>query len=84
MLKYKNPKELTAGDWIAKVVKINGKYICGPKDLGIEPPQIKQLIKSKVKKVLVKEGIPFVPSFLISFVFTLFFGNIFLILFTIW
>ena len=33
MLKYVKPTELTEGDWIAKNVRVNGKYICGPKDL---------------------------------------------------
>ncbi len=55
------------------------EYICGPKDLGIEKKQIKRLIalykQGKVRKVLVKEGIPFVPSFLISFILTFLLGN---------
>jgi Flp pilus assembly protein protease CpaA len=49
--------------------------MCGPKDLGIEKKQIKKLIElykqGKIKKVLVKYGIPFVPSFLIAFVVSL-------------
>jgi len=84
MLKYVEPMKLTEGDWIAKEVKVSGKYICGPKDLGIEKKQIKQLIgfykKGKIKKVLIKEGIPFVPSFLIAFILTLIYGNIVLLL----
>ncbi|MBN1155993.1 prepilin peptidase [Candidatus Woesearchaeota archaeon] len=68
MLKYVRPKELTEGDWIEKEIRIKGKYICGPKDLGIEEKQIKQLIKLRVRKVLIKVGIPFVPSFLLGFV----------------
>ncbi|PIO05594.1 hypothetical protein COT47_04145, partial [Candidatus Woesearchaeota archaeon CG08_land_8_20_14_0_20_43_7] len=54
------------------------KYICGPKDLGIEKKQIAILLKHKVKKVLVREGIPFVPSFLIAFIVNVFFQNWFL------
>jgi len=69
------PKDLTEGDWIAKDVYIKGKKVCGPKDLGIEKKQIRQLIKAKVKSVLVRSGIPFVPSFLIAFVITLWIGN---------
>ena len=80
MLKYVTPKQLTEGDWIAKDVKISGKYVTGPKDLGIEKKQIRKLIefykKGKVKKVLIKEGIPFVPSFVIAYVVTLMFGNL--------
>jgi len=85
MLKYVNPSKLTEGDWIAKEIKVDGKYITGPKDLGIEKKQIKKLIslykKNKIKKIQIKEGIPFVPSFLIAFVITVIWGNlIFLII----
>ena len=80
MLKYVLPKQLTEGDWIVKEIKIGGKYITGPKDLGIEKKQINKLIslykKKKVNKILIKEGIPFVPSFFIAYVVTLIFGNL--------
>jgi len=80
MLKYVLPQQLTEGDWISKEIKIQGKYITGPKDLGIEKKQIKELInlykKKKVKKILIKEGIPFIPSFLISYIVTLIIGNL--------
>lgn len=80
MYKLVAPEKLTEGDWIAKEVKIGRRYVCGPKDLGIEKKQIQQLIKlkknGKIEKVLVKEGIPFVPSFLIAFVISLVWGNL--------
>ena len=80
MFKYVKPMKLTEGDWIAKDVKVNGKYITGPKDLGIEKKQIRALVKfyrkGKVKKILVKYGIPFVPSFLVAFIISLIFGNL--------
>jgi len=79
MYKLVEPSKLTEGDWIVKDIYSNGKYICGPKDLGIEKSQIRRLIelhkKRKINRILIKEGIPFVPSFLIAFVVTLFFGN---------
>ena len=79
------PDKLTEGDWIAKEVNIKGKYICGPKDLGIEKKQIQQLKKlykqNKIKEVLVKDGIPFVPSFLLAFIVTLMLGNWIILLF---
>ncbi|MBI2650758.1 prepilin peptidase [Candidatus Woesearchaeota archaeon] len=84
MYKSVEPTKLTEGDWIVKDIYVKGKYITGPKDLGISKSQIKKLIefykKRKVKKILIKEGIPFVPSFLAAFVITLVFGN-FLVLF---
>lgn len=83
MFKYVKPDELTEGDWIAKKVIVEGKIITGPKDLGIEKKNIKRLIQlynqGKVKKILVKEGIPFVPSFFIAFIMTILYGNIILL-----
>ena len=82
MLKYVKPQQLTEGDWIAKDIKVGGKYITGPKDLGIEKKKIRKLIelykKGKVKKILIKEGIPFVPSFFVAYVITLAYGNLIL------
>ena len=82
MLKKVSPLRLTEGDWIAKDVFVGGKRICGPKDLGVEKRQIRQLIalykQKKIRTVLIKEGIPFSPSFLLAYVVTIFFGNIFL------
>lgn len=84
MLKYITPDKLTEGDWIAKEVKYKGKLITGPKDLGIEMKQIRKLVslykKNKIKKILIKEGIPFVPSFLIAFVITIVYGNLLMLI----
>ncbi len=77
-------RKITEGDWIAKDVFIKGKRICGPKDLGISREQIRTLQKYEknklIRKVLIKQGIPFVPSFLLAFLFTLAWGNPFLFL----
>jgi Flp pilus assembly protein protease CpaA len=84
MIKGITPDKLTEGDWIVKDIKYKGKKICGPKDLGIEKKQIKELVKlykqRKIKKVLIKEGIPFVPSFLIAYIVSLLFGNLLFLL----
>ncbi|MEK6808101.1 MAG: A24 family peptidase [Nanoarchaeota archaeon] len=80
MIKSVTPYKLTEGDWIAKDISLDGKYICGPKDLGISKTQIKALKRfynlGRIKKVVIKEGIPFVPSLLIAYVITLFEGSI--------
>jgi len=80
MLKWVHPSKLTEGDWIAKDIKVNNRFIVGPRSLGIEKRQIAQLkrlaAQGKVKKVQIKEGIPFVPSFFIAYVFALLFGNV--------
>lgn len=82
MYKLVEPERLTEGDWIANDVCIGGKRVCGPKDLGISMAQIRKLVQlkkqRKIKKILIKEGIPFIPSFLIAFVMAYLFGNLFL------
>lgn len=79
MQKLVEPSRLTEGDWIVNDIYVNGKYIAGPKDLGISKSRIKMLAdfynKRKIRKILIKEGIPFVPSFLIAFILAWIFGN---------
>jgi Flp pilus assembly protein protease CpaA len=76
MIKKVEPEELTEGDWIVDDIMVNKKRICGPKDLGISKEQIAKLINlkknKKVNKILIKEGIPFVPSFLLAYLIILF------------
>ncbi|RLI48695.1 MAG: hypothetical protein DRP09_21205, partial [Candidatus Thorarchaeota archaeon] len=80
MYKFVKPSQLTEGDWIAKDIVVGKKRIAGPKDLGIEKKQIHELIElykqKKVNKVLIKQGIPFVPSFLIAFIVSIIYGNL--------
>lgn len=73
--------ELTEGDWVLEEVKVDGKKICGPGESGLTIAQINKLKKSDVKTVMVKEGIPFVPSFLLAFLVTLVWGNLVFLLF---
>lgn len=87
MRKQLRVSKLTPGDWIPKDIIINGKRIVGPKDLGISAQQI-ALLKTyarqrKIKTVLVKEGVPFVPSFCIAYAATLLWGNVLLRLFAL-
>lgn len=79
MLKKIIPLKLTEGDWIVEDIIYNGKKIAGPNDLGISLKQIQTLkqlyAKGKIDTILIKEGIPFVPSFFIAYVVTLLLGN---------
>ncbi|MEK6943695.1 MAG: A24 family peptidase [Nanoarchaeota archaeon] len=79
MYRLVEPYKLTEGDWIVKDVYIGKTRITGPKDLGIEKKNIKILIeaykKRKIGKILIKEGIPFVPSFFIAYILTFIIGN---------
>lgn len=73
-----DPKDLVEGDWIAKEVYVGKELVCGPKDLGIEKDQIEKLKKAYAKKQIgkieVREGMPFVPSFLIGYFVTTIWG----------
>jgi len=60
--------KLTEGDWLVEDVKHRGKVIVTPLNTGITKAQIAILKKKKVKTVIVREGIPFVPSFVIAFI----------------
>lgn len=66
MLVLTNPKELTEGDWLERSIKIGNKTIKKTVH-GLSLEEIKLLKKHK-KKVLIKQGIPFVPAFLITLI----------------
>lgn len=66
--------KLTEGDWIPKPIYYKEKIIIKPKAEGLTLKDISLLNKLKIKKVLIREGIPFVPSLLIAFIITIIFG----------
>lgn len=59
-------KDLVEGDWMVEDVKRKGFELAAPA-AGLTKEDIQALKKHKVKEVTIKEGIPFVPSFLIAF-----------------
>lgn len=69
MIKEIPARELTVGDWLYGEVKIGRKRIKPSWD-GLTEKNLKILRKSR-KKILVKQGIPFTPSFLFAFVILL-------------
>jgi len=66
MIKDIKVKDLTEGDWLYKDVKVKGRTIKATWG-GIEKKDINDLRK-KYKKVKIRQGIPYVPVFLIAFV----------------
>ena len=68
--------KLTEGDWVAEDIHFKGKLYYSKKSLGIENKQIEYLKKHGVKRILIKEGVPFVPSFLIGLIITLVYGSV--------
>lgn len=71
MIKLVNPAKLTEGDWLEKDVHI-GNFIVKKSVHGLSLGDIMKLKKAG-KKVLIKEGIPFTPAFLIAFIAMVFF-----------
>jgi len=66
MIKKTFTKDLTEGDWLYRDIKVGRKTIkanwngLGKKDI--------ELIKKKHKSILIRQGIPFVPVFLVSYI----------------
>jgi len=65
MIKLVPVKKLTEGDWIYKDIKV-GKRIIKAKWEGLSKEEI-ILLKKRYKKVLIRQGIPFSPVFLSSY-----------------
>ncbi len=68
--------QLSEGDWLAEEIKIGNRKIKAG-SYGLSKEDIRLLRKHR-KKVKIRVGIPFVPSFFITYVFTVIFGNFFL------
>jgi prepilin signal peptidase PulO-like enzyme (type II secretory pathway) len=84
MFKLVEVEKLTEGDWVAQDIVVKGKKVIGAKNLGVTKKQISELIELKkrgrIDKVLIKEGVPFIPSFLIAFIVSLIWGNLVLLI----
>ena len=69
LVKNVSTKELVVGDWLVSPVKVGRKGI-NPSWEGLSEDDLKAL-KGYKRKVIVKYGIPFTPSFLLAFIGTL-------------
>jgi Flp pilus assembly protein protease CpaA len=65
LVKSVSPNKLVPGDWLYENVRL-GKKIIKPKITGLDEKDIALLRKYK-KKIKVKDGVPFTPSFLLAF-----------------
>lgn len=70
MTRFVSGKELREGDWLAEDTRVGKRVIPATWD-GLTLNELKLLAKQK--RVKIKEGIPFVPSFLIAFLLYAFF-----------
>ena len=71
MIKLTLPNEVTVGDWLYKDIKIGSKIIRANWE-GVTPKQLKLIKKRCKKNILIKQGIPFTPGFLIGLIILLF------------
>jgi len=71
LIKTLNVKKLEEGDWLYKELKV-GKKIIKANWSGLNKKHIKEIQKN-FKKIKIREGIPFVPTFLISFLTVVYF-----------
>lgn len=67
----KKVKDLEEGDWILEDIKLPKNRIVKKTKIGLLTQDIELLQKSKLKSIAIKDGIPFVPSFLIALIMTL-------------
>jgi hypothetical protein len=72
MIKNIRGRDLRLGDWLAHDVKVGSKVVRATFD-GVSLKEMR-LLKKK-DRVTIKEGIPFVPSFLFGFLFYLFYSG---------
>lgn len=75
MFKTIPTEKLREGDWIAKNIYIK-KQLVYKTNSGISDEDIQSLKSKNIRKVTIKEGIPFVPPFLIGTILTLITGKI--------
>ena len=74
LIKKISVNNLTEGDWVMDDFKFKTAKF-SPSKTGVSTEDIALLKKEKVKFVTVREGIPFVPSFFISYLLILLLGN---------
>ncbi len=74
MVKKVKTKDLKEGDWLYKNLRVGRKLIKISWE-GLNKDDIK-LIKKKYREIMIKQGIPFTPVFLISFLILIYFWKI--------
>ena len=80
MIKSMALSKLREGDWLYKPVYYKKRLILDNKKPSLTKKDISALKRFNIKSVIVKDGIPFVPAFLISVLISLIFGNFWLII----
>lgn len=68
-------EKLTEGDWIAKNI-YKRKQLIYERNSGISKEDIQKIKDSNIKTITIKEGIPFVPPFLLGLILSIITGKI--------
>lgn len=80
MRRWVKPSELETGDWVLEDVLAGGKVVIRKDNPGLTRSQIEMLealySKGRVKKVLIKDGIPFIPVFFLAYVASVWYGDL--------
>lgn len=76
MFKKLKPSQLTEGDWVQNNIYQNKEIIYKVNLYGIDKKSIEKIKKANIKSVLIKEGIPFIPSFWLGTIAALYLGKI--------
>jgi len=79
MIKSMALSKLREGDWLYKPVYYKKRLILDNKRPSLTEKDISTLKRFNIKSVIIKDGIPFAPVFLISVLISLIFGNFWLI-----
>ncbi len=74
---------LTGGEWLAQEVHHHGKKILAPIGREISTEDITLLHKKKITHIIIKEGMPMIPAFLLTYISVLLLGNLFPYFFTL-
>ena len=70
LIRELGPKQITEGDWLYRDIIVHGKKIRANWE-GVSRKDLELIRKYSKKKILVKQGIPFTPSFLFSLIILL-------------
>jgi len=70
LIRELSPKQITEGDWLYRDILVHGKKIRANWE-GVSRKDLELIRKYSKKKILVKQGIPFTPSFLFSLIILL-------------
>jgi len=76
MFKRISISKLTEGDWIINNIYHNKKLVYNKNSPGVTKAQISIIKRLNIKNLVIKEGIPFIPAFLLAFIAAIVFGGL--------